>query len=763
MKTCYLIHQSKWLLNSVWFVLVLFLFCSATSYSACNQLDHDSLLSFSLGLAPSSPLNWSSSTDCCSWEGIGCDDKGRVTFLWLPFRGLKGEISPSLMNLTHLSHLNLSFNRLRGPLPPKMFSSSVLLETLDLSNNLISGELLPLSQLSSLLKLVDLSSNQFQGLIPPKFFQLAGNLTTFNVSHNGFSGSIPSQVCADHSMSIRVLDFSFNDFSGEIPAGLGKCSKLQVFHAGFNGLSGPIPNDIYNAAALQEASVPVNHLSGPVGDDIIRLTNIEIIDFSSNELSGMIPRDIGKLSNLKKLFLHVNNLTGFLPTSLMNCTNLTSLNLRVNRLEGNLSTFNFSTLLKLRTIDLGNNNLKGSLPSSLYSCNSLVAIRLASNQLEGQIVPDILQLESLSFLSLSINKLTNITGAIKILMGCKNLGTLIISKNFMGEEMPDDDSLLSLDGFQNVQILGLGGSNLTGRVPTWLAKLKNLKILDISQNQITGSIPSWLGSLPNLFYLDMSKNSISGEFPVGLTKLPTLMSSEINTQVNNSYMEFPVFTMPTNASFQQYNKLYSLPPAIYLGNNNLSGEIPVEIGQLTLLHVLDLSFNDFSGNIPDQISQLTNLEKLDLSGNKLSGKIPTSFKGLHFLSSFSVAYNNLQGPIPSGGQFDTFSSSSFEGNPGLCGSILQRSCDTIATSPTESPSPGKEQSFNTYFVIAGFISGLLVGSVSGSRCATDKLIKFLCFEVKATNQIQLRLDQDKLDSHDWLTRLDRFEEAKKGR
>lgn len=52
--------------------------------------------------------------------------------------------------------------------------------------------------------------------------------------------------------------------------------------------------------------------------------------------------------------------------------------------------------------------------------------------------------------------------------------------------------------------------------------------------------------------------------------------------------------------------------------------------------------------------------------------IPSSLKKLHFLSSFSVANNDLQGSIPTGGQFDISQRKVLEGNPHLCGPVLQR-------------------------------------------------------------------------------------------
>ncbi|KAK6132797.1 hypothetical protein DH2020_033475 [Rehmannia glutinosa] len=67
---------------------------------------------------------------------------------------------------------------------------------------------------------------------------------------------------------------------------------------------------------------------------------------------------------------------------------------------------------------------------------------------------------------------------------------------------------------------------------------------------------------------------------------------------------------------------------------------------------------------------MINLETLDLSYNDLHGLIPSSFNQLTFLSKFSVANNHLEGAIPTGGQFLSFSSSSFEGNPGICGKLI---------------------------------------------------------------------------------------------
>ncbi|KAB2615897.1 receptor-like protein 2 [Pyrus ussuriensis x Pyrus communis] len=325
--------------------LLIFLFSSilsTTNIHACNQADHISLQAFS------------SLVDCCRWNGITCNQEGRVIHLLLPSKRLKGGMFvSSLQNLTHLTDLNLSHNSLHGALETKFFSSLNCLEMLDLSYNLFSGEI-PFS-------------------IPPK--------------------------------SIRTIDF------GNIFRGFGGCSKLQILRAGHNSLSGSLPEDIYNATKLEELALPLNSLNGAISERIANLTHLTFLDLFINNLSGVIPLNFGKLSKLKFMNLDFNSLRGNLPPSLMNCTNLVELHLGSNYLEGDLTKLNFSKISHLSKLDL--------------------SIRLSVNPyLKGQVHPEILSLKSLSFLSLSRVWLTNITGAMKILMRCQSLQTLLISSSF---------------------------------------------------------------------------------------------------------------------------------------------------------------------------------------------------------------------------------------------------------------------------------------------------------------------------------------------
>ncbi|CAN6338786.1 unnamed protein product [Urochloa humidicola] len=86
---------------------------------------------------------------------------------------------------------------------------------------------------------IDLSANMLSGEIPWELGNLS-HVKSLNLSHNFFIGQIPATFA--NMTAIESLDLSHNELSGPIPWQLTQMSSLEVFSVAYNNLSGCIPN-----------------------------------------------------------------------------------------------------------------------------------------------------------------------------------------------------------------------------------------------------------------------------------------------------------------------------------------------------------------------------------------------------------------------------------------------------------------------------------------------------------------------------------------
>ncbi|CAH1416646.1 unnamed protein product [Lactuca virosa] len=622
------------------------------------------------------PTNSSSSAstsfNCCNWVGIKCNsDSGRIVTLELPKKRLTGAFSDLISNLDQLRTLNLSGNFLSGPLPLSLFHFAHL-------------------------EVLDLSSNDFNGAFPDSINLPA--LQELDFSGNGFHGSIPAGIFVK-STGLRVLKLAVNSLNGSIPPELGDCKFLEHICVASNLLSGAIPEFLFHLPRLGALDLQDNSFTSitGIGNSSSHVTRLDV---SSNQLSGNLPDFFHNFPNLTHFSAQSNRFSGGIPSSLSNSPAISFLNLRNNSFNGPIE-FNCSMMTNLTSLDLGTNNFSGSIPDDLSSCRNLRAINLARNRFRGEIPETFKNFRSLSYLSLSNCSFSNLSTTLNILQHCPNLTVLVLTMNFRGEQLPADDDKLS---FRALKALVIANCGLSGRIPTWLKDSTQLQLLDLSWNNLVGSIPSYLGDFQSLFYLDLSNNSFSGVIPKNLTQLPCLSFREVSLEEGSP--DFPFFRRPNisnRAVALQYNQIMSFPPLLDLSNNHLTGSIWPEFGNLKRLIVLDLKHNNISGGIPSSLSGMTSIEILDLSYNNLTGWIPPSLVNLTFLSKFSVAYNDLTGLIPKGGQFTTFTNSSFEGNK-LCDYTCQNSNELF-------PQSQNRKSRKSKGAIAGMAIGIGIGTL----------------------------------------------------
>ncbi|KAI5055754.1 hypothetical protein GOP47_0029275 [Adiantum capillus-veneris] len=121
---------------------------------------------------------------------------------------------------------------------------------------------------------------------------------------------------------------------------------------------------------------------------------------------------------------------------------------------------------------------------------------------------------------------------------------------------------------------------------------------------------------------------------------------------------------------------------IFLQSNLVSGSLPpFDAAHTPILSTIDLSLNEFSGEIPPSFATL-NLRILRLQNNSLSGSIPQNLSGS--FQDLNLSNNNLSGSIPPA--LRNLSSSSFSGNPALCGPPLAP-CESPSLPPNPSTPP----------------------------------------------------------------------------
>ncbi|KAF0934829.1 hypothetical protein E2562_028834 [Oryza meyeriana var. granulata] len=242
-------------------------------------------------------------------------------------------------------------------------------------------------------------------------------------------------------------------------------------------------------------------------------------------------------------------------------------------------------------------------------------------------------------------------------------------------------------------MLKAGHNNISGALPDDLFRATSLEHLSFPNNGLQGTIDGeLLIKLSDLVFLDLGGNRFSGKLSVSIGQLKRLeelrldhnyISGELPSTLANC-INLAAIVLKSNkftGDLAKYHTTNAFPKMLNLGNNKFSGAIPKEIGQLKALLSLNLSFNNLHGEIPQSASNLKNLMVLDLSSNHLTGAIPLSLVNLHFLSEFNISYNDLEGPVPIIGQFSTFPSSSFAGNPKLCSPMLLHHCDSAEAAP----------------------------------------------------------------------------------
>ena len=655
--------------NSLQFLLtfVLFLFCTKPTLS-CIEQERQALLKIKEDLIDDYGHlhSWSAeegSKDCCKWRGVRCSNQtGHIIMLNLNFSNLeplRGKLSPFLIDLQYLNHLDVQNNDFnQSQIPNSIGSLSNLihldlkfanfgtnipfhlgnlssLHYLDLSwnnfNNLENLEWLPqlsslryldmssvnLSKVNNWLQVVNklpyLTSLHLESCNLPSIFSVwlvnsSTSLHSLDLSDNSLtSSSSVLQWLFNFNTSVVKLDLRFNQFHGLIPDGFSKMKSLTHLFLDYNEFEGGIPKTFSGLCNLNTLSLPVNNLNGQLLEFFHNLTgcanqSIEVLNLDWNQIMGSLP-DLITFPSLRELGLHHNHLNGTILDNLGKQSRLERLYLGHNSFEGFISEAHFSELTKLKYLDLSNTSLVFNFSSDWVPPFQLEKIALWSCQLGPQF-PKWLQTQ-------------------------KNCIWLDISNSGISDSLFNSYWIFS----PRLIYMNMSHNQISGHIPNLSLEFSSRPTIDLSSNKLEGEIPSFLFKVT---HLDISNNLFSEPALFLCTtnnrnlSILDLSNNQLLGELPNCWMHFEGLKI------------------LNLANNRFHGKIPNSIGSLLGIEILDLGNNSFTGELPSSLKNCTKLKFVNLRDNKLSGKIPMWLGSSHpDLVVLFLRSNHFFGSIPS--------------------------------------------------------------------------------------------------------------------
>ncbi|XP_030518791.2 receptor-like protein 7 [Rhodamnia argentea] len=670
--------------------------------------DRYEIANVSIGpLAHPKTLSWNNSRDCCSWDGIECDENtGHVIVLDLGSSFLYGPIdnNSTLFQLAHLEKLNLSNNHFNYSQIPSRVGELSRLTHLDLSASVYSrqvpSEIFKLTRLVYLDLCCNLHPNTSTNLLEmkaPGLRSLAQNLTSLEellLGHVNMSSEVPNTLA--NLSSLRRLNMDACKLHGVFPSAVFNLPKLRHLGVGSNkALTGRLP-DFNSTSPLEELRLPVTSFSGELPASIGNLHSLQILNLNSWSLpamveilpfssylyvsgcqfSGSLPASIGNLPSLTYLDIGGCKFSGSIPASFANLSNLEYLDVNMNPFTAqSISSLSWVWKnKKLTTLILEKINLYGKIPPSIGNLSQLVELSFVHNQLSGAIPSQLMNLTQLTSLYLRINQLS---GSIPSwLMNMTGLAVLDLAANKFHGEIPS-----SISQLQNLQFLVVVENNLSGTVELDnFLKLKQLKVLILSFNRLSCRTSSGNVNLPQLFvlglaacnlsefpaflqnqermnFLDLSDNNIRGEVPFWVSNGSFNYLEYLNLSHNfltGLHQYYPIFPLSMHRLDLSHNMLKGPPPeappyVMYyiVSNNSLTGALPPWICNLRTAITLDLSSNDLTGELPVCLGNIgKSLMILNLKGNHFNGSIPELLVRGMQLTMLDLSGNQLQGKLP---------------------------------------------------------------------------------------------------------------------
>ncbi|KAL3746810.1 hypothetical protein ACJRO7_015709 [Eucalyptus globulus] len=324
--------------------------------------------------------------------------------------------------------------------------------------------------------------------------------------------------------------------------------------------------------------------------------------------------------------------------------------LEINEWDGYIQITNeeFERLQNLRLLKLCN----GTYVGDFAKCHS--KLRWISWQPFGDFQADNLYLDHLVVFKLGMNFFTDDSKAWNLIKRAQNLKVLSLTECEGITTIPDFSKCLGLER------LTLIGCNNVKSFESFIAELHLLIELEIVDCVSLTDLPEEVGALVKLKHFSLRGCYGIRELPSSLGNLTSLIELDLSyTRIrelpNFIYKLKSLRTLlsPKYGSSSPKHHVWHLPSGIsMLGNlevldlswhNEMRDEIPIEIGELSYLRILNLNHTGIS-KIPRTISRLHHLQTLNLWGChsiQVLPELPASLTCLLLESMSLVSVPNL--------------------------------------------------------------------------------------------------------------------------
>uniref|UniRef100_A0ACD5TRA8 Uncharacterized protein n=2 Tax=Avena sativa TaxID=4498 RepID=A0ACD5TRA8_AVESA len=454
-------------------------------------------------------------------------------FIDLSGNSLTGHIPKSFFDLTRLGVLLLGSNQFRGTVELSLLWKLRTLDSLDLSNNMLSvidvEDGYPIPYLHKIRQLILVSCNLTKIPVALKY---ANELFVLDLSNNRIDGAIPSWMWMNWKDTISFMNLSNNMFASlENSPSIIHVNNLDILDISSNRLHGSVPIPLTTTRWSIMLDYSKNSFSSIIPDFGRYLSNnTYYLNLSRNKLCAHIPESLFTQQSLETLDLSYNNFRGRVPSCLTQGSSLIMLKLRDNHFHGVLPK-HIGEGCMLQTIDLNNNRIEGKIPRSLSNCRSLEVLDIGRNQIHDSFPYWLGKMSNLRILILRSNQFYGSIGgptesdaisthfsSLQIIdVASNNFSGSLNSKWFdkletmMANASGEGDALAfdnSIPGGYYQESLTFKGIDLT-----FTRILSTFKMIDFSNNMFDGHIPESIGKLVALHGLNMSHNAFSGGIP----------------------------------------------------------------------------------------------------------------------------------------------------------------------------------------------------------------------------------------------------------